>query len=74
MRRGLPSPVTGAFLAAGRADGCVLWLSPKARVPLLDCRRRLGAAPLAAPVPLTLAEALVGRVTGSGENEPLALA
>jgi hypothetical protein len=52
----------------------VLWLSLKALVPLLDYRRRLGAAPLAAPAPLTLAEALLGRVTESGEDEPLAIA
>jgi hypothetical protein len=35
----------------GAPKGCVLWLSPKALVPLLDYRRRLGAAPLAAPAP-----------------------
>jgi site-specific recombinase XerD len=58
---GLTAPVTEAFLAARRAEGYVLWLSPKALVPLLRYLRRLGVAPQPAPAPVTPAEALLGR-------------
>jgi integrase/recombinase XerD len=49
----LASEVAGAFLAARRAEGCVMWLSPKALVPLLGFLRRLGVAPPPAPAPVT---------------------
>ena len=40
------TPAVGdAFLAARRAAGYTLWLSPKALMPLLQYLRRLGAAP-----------------------------
>jgi site-specific recombinase XerD len=58
---GLTPPAAEAFLAARRAEGYVLWLSPRALVPLLGFLRRLGAAPLPAPVAVTPAEALLGR-------------
>jgi site-specific recombinase XerD len=58
---GLTPPVMEAFLAARRAEGYVLWLSPRALVPLLGYLRRLGVAPQPAPVPVTPAEALLGR-------------
>jgi integrase/recombinase XerD len=49
------------FLAARRAAGYVLYLSPKALVPLLGFLRRIGAAP-EAPVPaLAPEDALLGR-------------
>ena len=53
--------VSGAFLVARRAEGYVLWLSPKALVPLLGYLRRLGVAPRPVPAPVTPAEALLGR-------------
>jgi integrase/recombinase XerD len=58
---GLSPPVTEAFLAARRAEGYVLWLSPKALVPLLEYLCRLGVVPAPAEVPVTPAEALLGR-------------
>ena len=58
---GLTSQVTGAFLVARRAAGYVMWLSPKALVPLLGFLRRLGAAPLSASAPATPVEALLNR-------------
>jgi hypothetical protein len=58
---GLTPPVAEAFLAARRAEGYVLWLSPKALVPPLGYLRRLGAAPLPEPAPVTPAEALLRR-------------
>ncbi len=57
----LTPPLTGAFLAARRAEGYVLWLSPRALVPLLGYLRRLGVVPVAAPAPVTPAEALLER-------------
>jgi len=58
---GLTPQVAEAFLVARRAAGYVMWLSPKALVPLLDYLRRLGAVPLPAPVPATPVEALLAR-------------
>jgi site-specific recombinase XerD len=58
---GLTPLVTEAFLAARRAEGYVLWLSPRALVPLLGYLRRLGVAPQPAPAPVTPAEVLLGR-------------
>jgi site-specific recombinase XerD len=58
---GLTPPVTEAFLAARRAEGYVLWLSPKALAPLLGWLRRLGVSPRPAPAPVTPAEELLGR-------------
>ena len=58
---GLTPAVAQAFLAARRADGYVLWLSPKALVPLMGYLRRLGVTPEPAPVPVTPAGALLGR-------------
>src|SRR5262249_41566021 len=51
----------GAFLAARRAEGYVMWLSPKALVPLLGFLRRLGVVPPPVPAPVTPAGALLGR-------------
>src|SRR6185437_1527286 len=47
---GLTPETAGWFLAARRAAGYVLYLSPKALVPLLAFLRRIGAAP-EAPTP-----------------------
>jgi integrase/recombinase XerD len=58
---GLTPQVAEAFLAARRAEGYVLWLSPKALVPLLGFLRRLGVVPPPVPAPVTPAEALLGR-------------
>lgn len=58
---GLTPPVAEAFLAARRAAGYVQWLSSRALVPLLGYLRGLGAVPAPAPVPVTPAEALLGR-------------
>ncbi len=59
---GLTPEVAARFLAARRAAGYTLYLSPKALVPLLGFLRRLGAVPMPpAPVPATPAEALLGR-------------
>jgi hypothetical protein len=59
---GLTPQVAERFLAARRAAGYVLYLSPKALVPLLGYLRRLGAVPVPpAPAPATPAEALLGR-------------
>jgi site-specific recombinase XerD len=58
---GLTPEVARAFLAARRAEGYVLWLSPKALVPLLGYLRRLGVTPEPVPAPVTPAEALLGR-------------
>jgi integrase/recombinase XerD len=55
----LTPPVTAAFLAARRAAGYVLWLSPKALAPLLAYLRRLGVVPLPQPAPATPAGALL---------------
>ena len=50
------------FLAARRAAGCTLYLSPKALVPLLGYLRGLGVAPEAPDAaPATRAEALLDR-------------
>jgi integrase/recombinase XerD len=57
----LAPEVTGAFLVARRAEGYVLWLSPKALAPLLGYLRRLGVVPVPASAPVTAAEALLGR-------------
>ncbi len=53
--------VAGAFLAARRAEGYIMWLSPMALAPLLGFLRRLGVVPPPAPAPVTPAEALLGR-------------
>jgi integrase/recombinase XerD len=58
---GLTPEVARAFLAARRAEGYVLWLSPKALAPLLGYLRRLGVTPEPVPAPVTPAEALLGR-------------
>ncbi|HEV8276893.1 MAG TPA: tyrosine-type recombinase/integrase [Streptosporangiaceae bacterium] len=58
---GLTPPAAEAFLAARRAAGYVMWLSPRALAPLLGYLRRLGAVPAPAPVPATPAEVLLGR-------------
>ncbi len=47
----LTRAVTDAFLAARRAAGYTLWLSPKALAPLLQYLRGLGAVPPAPAVP-----------------------
>jgi integrase/recombinase XerD len=57
----LTPEVAQAFLAARRAEGYVLWLSPKALVPLLGYLRRLGVTPEPVPGPVTPAEALLSR-------------
>jgi integrase/recombinase XerD len=57
----LTPPVTEAFLAARRAAGYVMWLSPKALAPLLGYLRRLGAVPPPPLAPATPAGALLGR-------------
>ena len=58
---GLTPEAADRFLAARRAAGYVLYLSPKALVPLLGFLRRLGAAP-PAPAPVQPpAEALLDR-------------
>jgi site-specific recombinase XerD len=57
---GLTAEAAGRFLAARRAAGYVLYLSPKALVPLLGYLRRLGAVPEApAPVPAGPVEELL---------------
>jgi site-specific recombinase XerD len=58
---GLTPSAAEAFLAARRAAGYVMWLSPRALAPLLGYLRRLGAVPAPAPVPATPAEVLLGR-------------
>jgi site-specific recombinase XerD len=58
---GLTPHVTGRFLAARRAAGYTLYLSPKALVPLLGYFRRLGIVPEPPPAPATPVEALLGR-------------
>ncbi len=58
---GLTPRVTERFLAARRAAGYTLYLSPKALVPLLGYLRRLGIVPEPPPAPATPAEALLGR-------------
>jgi site-specific recombinase XerD len=58
---GLMPQVAERFLAARRAAGYTLYLSPKALVPLLGYLRRLGAVPMAPPAPATPVEALLGR-------------
>ena len=45
----LTPEVVGAFLAARRAEGYVMWLSPKALVPLRGFLWRLGSGPEFAP-------------------------
>jgi integrase/recombinase XerD len=60
--QGLTPAVADRFLAARRAAGYVLYLSPKALVPLLGYLRRAGAIPPAeVPVPASPADALLGR-------------
>jgi integrase/recombinase XerD len=49
------------FLAARRAAGYVLYLSPKALVPLLGFLRRIGAVPEAPPPVQAPEDALLGR-------------
>ena len=59
---GLTPQVAERFLAARRRAGYVLYLSPKALVPLLGYLRRVGAAPQAAPpVPAGPVEVLLDR-------------
>jgi site-specific recombinase XerD len=59
---GLTPQVAGRFLAARRAAGYAMYLSPKALVPLLGYLRGLDVAPPAPlPVPATAAEALLAR-------------
>jgi site-specific recombinase XerD len=58
---GLTPQVAERFLAARRKAGYVLYLSPKALVPLLGYLRRLGVVPPPPPAPATPAEALLGR-------------
>jgi integrase/recombinase XerD len=59
---GLTPEAAGRFLAARRAAGYVLYLSPKALEPLLGFLRRVGAAPEApSPIPAGPADALLGR-------------
>jgi site-specific recombinase XerD len=58
---GLTPPVAEEFLAARRAAGYVMWLSPRALAPLLGYLRRLGAVPELAPGPATPAGALLDR-------------
>jgi integrase/recombinase XerD len=58
---GLMPQVAERFLAARRAAGYTLYLSPKALVPLLGYLRRLGAVPMAPPAPAAPVEALLGR-------------
>jgi len=58
---GLIPEVMERFLAARRAAGYTLYLSPKALVPLLGYLRRLGAVPSPSPAPVTPAEALLAR-------------
>jgi integrase/recombinase XerD len=57
----LTPEVTGAFLVARRAEGYVLWLSPKGLAPLLGYLRRLGVIPVPVSAPAPPAEALLGR-------------
>ena len=60
--RGLTPTVLDQFLAARRAAGYVLYLSPKALVPLLGYLRRAGAIPPEEVlVPTSPADALLGR-------------
>ena len=62
---GLTPLVAERFLAARRAAGYTLYLSPKALVPLLGYLRRLDAAPQApSPVPAGPADALLDRYRG----------
>ena len=62
---GLTPEAAERFLASRRAAGYVLYLSPKALVPLLGCLRRAGAAPEApVPAPAAPADALLGRFQG----------
>ena len=58
---GLTPRVAERFLAARRAAGYTLYLSPKALVPLLGYLRRLGIAPEPPPAPPAPVEALLGR-------------
>jgi site-specific recombinase XerD len=59
---GLTPGAADRFLVARRAAGYVLYLSPKALVPLLDFLRRAGAIPPAdVPAPASPAEALLDR-------------
>ena len=53
--------VAGEFLAARRAAGYVMWLSPKGLAPLLGYLRRLGAVPVPLPVAVTPAGAVLER-------------
>jgi integrase/recombinase XerD len=58
---GLTPQVAGRFLAARRAAGYVMYLSPKALAPLLGYLRGLGVAPPAPPVPASPAGLLLAR-------------
>jgi integrase/recombinase XerD len=57
----LTSGAAERFLAARRAAGYVLYLSPKALVPLLAYLRGTGAAPPPAPAAVTAVQALLDR-------------
>jgi site-specific recombinase XerD len=57
----LTPEAAAAFLAARRAGGYVMWLSPKALAPLLGFLRRLGVVPLPVAAPVTPAAALLDR-------------
>ena len=57
----LTPQVTGAFLAARRAEGYALWLSPRGLAPLLGYLRRLGEAPQPPSAPATSAGVLLER-------------
>lgn len=57
----LTAETADRFLAARRAAGYVLYLSPKALVPLLGFLRRTGAVPEAPPAPAGPADELLGR-------------
>jgi integrase/recombinase XerD len=57
----LTPQVAGEFLAARRAAGYVMWLSPKGLAPLLGYLRRLGAVPVPLPVAVTPAGAVLER-------------
>ena len=61
---GLTPEIADRFLAARRAAGYVLYLSPKALVPLLGFLRRIGAAPEAPPPVQAPEDALLGRYRG----------
>lgn len=57
----LNASVLNEFLAARRAQGYTLWLSPKALAPFISYLRRLGFLAPAAKVALSATDALLGR-------------